>query len=212
MILFEDTHLAIINKPAGLLSQGDISGEENLVDILRKHFGRNYVGLVHRLDRNTSGLMIVAKRSKSADRLTQSLQKGLLKRGYLAFLSGSLSQKLKWTHHLVKDEKTNTVRCYQEARPQSKVAIMQVEALSQHRHGTLCRIELETGRSHQIRVQSAFEGHALLGDTKYAPPEIAQKAHRPALHSAFLSVPHPMTQENLSFEIPWPDDLKSLLT
>jgi 23S rRNA pseudouridine1911/1915/1917 synthase len=73
-ILFEDQHLVVLSKSPGLLSQGDHSGEASLVDLLRTHFGRNYVGLVHRLDRNTSGLMVVAKRSKSAERLTDQLQ------------------------------------------------------------------------------------------------------------------------------------------
>ena len=85
-ILFEDQHLIVLSKAPGVLSQGDISGEPSLVEHLREHFGRHYVGLIHRLDRNTSGLMIVAKRSKSAERLSDQLQNGILIRKYRAIL------------------------------------------------------------------------------------------------------------------------------
>ena len=99
-ILFEDQHLIVLSKAPGILSQGDISGEPSLVDLLRTHFGRNYVGLIHRLDRNTSGLMIVAKRSKSAERLTEQLQNGILVRKYRAILEGSLIAAATWKHSL----------------------------------------------------------------------------------------------------------------
>jgi 23S rRNA pseudouridine1911/1915/1917 synthase len=92
-ILFEDTHVIVLSKPAGMLSQGDISGDESLVDWLRTYLGRNYVGLIHRLDRNTSGIMIIGKRSKSANRLTESLQKGDLERSYIAIVEGSTPEK-----------------------------------------------------------------------------------------------------------------------
>lgn len=210
-ILFEDTHLLVIEKPAGLLSQGDISGDENLVDLLRSYFGRNYVGLVHRLDRNTSGLMVVAKRSKSADRLTQALQSGKLQRSYQCLVHAQVSDTTQWKDFLLKDEKTNTVRCVPEGTPSSKLAILKIQKISSHKLGTLCRVDLDTGRSHQIRVQCAHHGHPLIGDPKYAPQAVAKLADRPALHSAYLSFPHPMSKEILSFESPWPQDLKKLL-
>jgi 23S rRNA pseudouridine1911/1915/1917 synthase len=210
-ILFEDTHLLVLNKPAGLLSQGDESGDENLVDLLRAHFGRNYVGLVHRLDRNTSGLMVVAKRSKAADRLTQALRDGKLKRAYLCCVNGLLREKTSWTDFLLKDEKNNTVKCVPQGTRGAKEATLHITPLWQHKAHTLCRIDLDTGRSHQIRVQCAKHGHALLGDSKYASPDVAQKAWRPALHSAFLSFPHPMSKELMNFESPWPEDLKHLV-
>ena len=108
-ILLEDTHLAVLSKPAGLLSQGESTGDFNLVDWCRDYFGRNYVGLVHRLDRNTSGLMVVAKRSKSAERLTEALKKGQLVRIYQALLHGDLREPAEWVHFLKKNESTNVV-------------------------------------------------------------------------------------------------------
>src|SRR6476646_8222582 len=87
-IIFEDPNLIVLSKPAGLLSQGEHKGDPNLVDWLRIYLGRPYVGLVHRLDRNTSGIMVVAKRTKAAQRLTEQLQSGKLERTYLAWLEG----------------------------------------------------------------------------------------------------------------------------
>jgi 23S rRNA pseudouridine1911/1915/1917 synthase len=211
-VIFEDTHLVVLDKSAGLLSQGGENSDPNLVDLLREYFGRNYVGLVHRLDRNTSGLMVVAKRSKSADRLTQALQSGKLTREYLAFMSGKISKETHWQDWLTKNESTNTVRCSNQESGGAKLAVLGLVPLSHHREGTLCRVRLQTGRGHQIRAQAAFHGHPLAGDPKYAPSEVARLAPRQALHSAFLSFPHPMTQELMNFESPWPADLAHLKT
>lgn len=217
-ILFEDTHLVVLSKEAGLLSQADESGEPDLVSQLRDYFGRNYVGLVHRLDRNTSGLMVVAKRSKSAERLTRALQTGKLRRAYQAWLCGSLegSGPQRWRHFLLKDEATNIVRSVREGTPAAKEAILKVTPQTKSRFKGLpihlARFELETGRSHQIRVQSAAMGHPLVGDRKYgkgAPTELMDFA-RPALHSCEIEFPHPMTHEVLRFEEALPNDLESL--
>ena len=99
-ILFEDQHLAVLSKSPNLLSQSDISGETSLVDLLRVHFGRNYVGLIHRLDRNTSGLMVIGKRSKSADRLSAQLKSGELDRQYHALLLGVFPDNQEQRHHV----------------------------------------------------------------------------------------------------------------
>jgi 23S rRNA pseudouridine1911/1915/1917 synthase len=206
-IVFEDTHLAVIDKPAGLLTQGDHSGDPSVVDWARLHFGRSYVGLIHRLDRGTSGLLVIAKRSKSANRLTLSLQEGQLKRTYLALIEGALHQETIWRHHLKKHAQSNTVRVVQAGYVGAKHAALKVTPLeSREREGvplTLARFELETGRSHQIRVQSSHEGHPLVGDTKYGS---RVHASRVALHSALITLPHPMSGEILQFESALPAD------
>ncbi len=206
-IVFEDTHLAVIDKPAGLLTQGDRTGDPNVVDWARGHFGRNYVGLIHRLDRGTSGLLVLAKRSKAANRLTLSLQEGKLQRTYLALLEGELKMPVQWKHFLLKDESTNTVRAVREGTSGAKHAVLRVTPVEVLvRAGvklTLARFELETGRSHQIRVQSSTEGYPLVGDAKYGA---RLRAVRVALHSAKLTFPHPMSGESLSFECPLPPD------
>jgi len=214
-IIFEDAHLVVLSKPAGLLSQGERSGDANLVDWLRGHFGRHYVGLIHRLDRNTSGLMVVAKRSKAARRLTQALQEGEIKRWYQAWLCGKLPGPVRWKHWLHKDEEENQAKVYRAPHPGAKEAVLTAKpvryAVSKKNVLTLAEICLETGRSHQIRAQAAFMGLPVLGDTKYgAAPSLAGPAARPALHSIRLEFPHPMSGERLCFEEPLPDEMRKV--
>lgn len=220
-ILFEDTHLIVLDKPAGLLSQGEITGEENLVDWLRQYLGRPYVGLIHRLDRNTSGAIVVAKRTKSAQRLTDQLQSGKLERSYLAWLEGTMQPgEKRWRHLLRKDEERNTVRVVRPGPPGTKIPTGAKEAvlwITPLGHGkwegralTLAEFRLETGRSHQIRVQASAEGFPLLGDVKYGAPSNSNarfQFERPALHSFQVSFDHPMSHERMTFKAPLPQDM-----
>lgn len=215
-ILFEDTHLMVIDKPAGLLSQGDAGGDPSLVDWLREYLGRPYVGLVHRLDRNTSGAIVVAKRTKSAQRLTQSLQKGDLQRTYLAVLEGHLPSAARWRHYLLKDADRNEVRVVKGPGGGAKEAVLSVTPLTPLSVDgtalTLCEFKLETGRSHQIRAQAKAEGFPLVGDRKYGPASAKVSFGRPALHSHQVSFPHPMSHEGVEFKAPLPEDMIALLT
>jgi len=197
-----------------MLSQGDISGEENLVDYFRGYFGRNYVGLIHRLDRNTSGIMIVGKRTKAANRLTESLRKGELKRSYLAIVEGEVAEQGTLEDYLHKDEKTNESRVVDSTHKEAKRARLSFERVAttafKGKKVSLVHITLDTGRSHQIRVQFSHAGHPLLGDSKYRS-KITQPG-RPALHSYSLEVPHPMDEDTLlSYKDPLPLDLAALL-
>jgi 23S rRNA pseudouridine1911/1915/1917 synthase len=221
-IIYEDQHLIVIDKMSGLLSQGDSSGDVNLVDLLRDYFQRHYVGLIHRLDRNTSGLMVIAKRTKSAQRLTEALQKNQIQRDYLAWLEGDFYQTLKltqpkhedashmyrWEDWLVRDEialKTSIA----QSNPQAQKAILNIQCLKvievKQKQLSLAHFELETGRSHQIRVQCASRGLPLLGDHKYGAK---LKFSRLALHSYQIKFPHPMTQEIMSFKVELPISLQ----
>lgn len=210
-ILFEDTHLIVLDKPAGMLSQGDVTGDGNLVDWLRQYLGRPYVGLIHRLDRGTSGVMVVAKRSKAANRLTESLQAGRLTRTYVAWLEGLLSSPARWRHFLKKDEVKNLVRVVRGPGNGAKEAVLTVEpsraGLWLGQTLTLATFVLETGRSHQIRAQAAYEGHPLLGDLKYGSKT---SFGRPALHSLRLRLDHPMSGEWMEFEAEMPEDMRSI--
>ena len=200
----------VLSKPAGLLSQGESTGDFNLVDWCREYFGRNYVGLVHRLDRNTSGLMVVAKRSKSAERLTEALKKGQLVRIYQALLHGNLSAPQEWIHFLKKNEATNTVTVVRGDSPGSKEARLKVKPLKHYRSAfTLAEFELDTGRSHQIRVQASASNFPLAGDSKYGAPKSALT--RPALHSARIRFPHPMTKEMIELTDELPADLTKFI-
>ena len=215
-ILFEDQHLIVVEKPAGYLSQEDGSDAPCLVSWLRAHVGRNYVGVVHRLDRNTSGLMVYAKRSKAAARLTESLQDGTLHRRYQALLWGvGLPQTFEWRDRLFKDEKTNVARVVSpnSNHRDAKEAVLTGKVLEQKSTATLCEFELQTGRSHQIRVQCSSRKFPLVGDQKYDSSfqSRAVKFSRPALHSCYLSFPHPMrSEEILRFNSPLPNDMDVL--
>ena len=206
----------MIPKPAGLLSQGEHRGDPNVVNWARAHVGRNYVGLIHRLDRNTSGIMILAKRSKAAHRLTEQLQDGTLERKYLAWLEGSLPQSVTWKHVLLKDSKTNRVKVLRPGQKTTglekpKEAILSVRPLKsgtwKNQLLTLAEFTLQTGRSHQIRVQAAEEGFPLLGDAKYGSGRKLEFG-RPALHSAELKFKHPISGEEMMFQAPLPKDMQ----
>ena len=211
-VIFEDPHLIVLSKHAGLLSQGEATGDINLVDQLREYFGRHYVGLIHRLDRNTSGIMIIAKRTKSAQRLSEALKKGQVDRSYLSLHDGEFPQARTLKHYLKKNSH-NKVQCYDDPAPLTKEAIMTLSPLahSEASSATLCYVELQTGRPHQIRAQSHHIGHPLLGDSKYAAKGSGQRFHRPALHSFKLEFPHPKTQEPMTFKAPLPSDMQNLL-
>ncbi|NDG85315.1 MAG: RluA family pseudouridine synthase [Proteobacteria bacterium] len=207
-ILFEDTHLLVLSKAPGLLSQGDSSGEPSLVDLLRTHFGRNYVGLIHRLDRNTSGLMVVAKRSKSAERLTSQLQSGELKRSYHALLLGKPASNTpeRWEHFLFKNPETNEVKVVPQKIPGAKSALLTMTPQKTFFHPvsgdpvTVARFELDTGRSHQIRAQARAKNLPLIGDSKYGTAKSVALFSRSALHSCEISFTHPMSKEPMQFE------------
>ena len=217
----------MISKPAGLLSQGEISGTpNNVVDILRKRWGHDYVGLIHRLDRNTSGLMVIAKRSKAAERLSEQLRQGDLVRHYHGLVFGELplNQTKTWEHQLRSNPENNRTEITRAATD-GKTAILRCTGIRSIEHLesgvkstlTWARFELETGRKHQIRAQSNAMRHPLVGDLKYSSscPEaidfnrrLGAKFARPALHSCFLAFSHPIQKVRLEFFDSMPTDIR----
>lgn len=209
-VIFEDANLIVINKPAGLLSQGDSSGQVHLVQLLQKYLGRPYVGLIHRLDRNTSGAIVVAKRTKAAQRLTKQIQDKTLKRKYWAILAGRPPERFTWEHFLVKELSANQVRqaqCSNESGAKKAILGGQlIELLPEDR--ALVEIELHTGRSHQIRAQAQIEGYPLIGDPKYGVEDSKGNFSRPALHSRFIEFEHPISREKMGFDAALPGDFQ----
>ncbi|MCM3639104.1 RluA family pseudouridine synthase [Sporosarcina luteola] len=214
-ILYEDNHLLVVEKPVNLPVQGDDSGDDDLLTLLKADLkerhqkpGNVYLGLVHRLDRPVGGVLVFAKTSKAASRLSDVLRKREMEREYLAVVRGSLSDAGQLEHYLWKDTKKNKVHAVDASHPGAKKAILHYETIDRKDGMSLLAIRLHTGRSHQIRVQMAASGAPLYGDQKYG-----QHVNRPgqqiALWAHTLSFPHPTTKEILTFtsnppaEHPW---------
>lgn len=205
-ILYEDNHLLVVEKPVNIPVQADDSGDDDLLTILKADLkkrhqkpGNVYLGLVHRLDRPVGGVLVFAKTSKAASRLSDVLRKREMERTYLAVVRGNLDDDGMLAHHLWKDAKKNKVHAVKSSHPGGKKAILQYKTIDRKDGMSLLKIRLHTGRSHQIRVQMAVSGAPLYGDQKYG-----QQVNRPgqqiALWAHTLSFPHPTTKEILTFE------------
>ena len=205
-IIYEDNHLLVVEKPVNILSQGDDTGDPDLLTLLKQDIkqrynkpGNVYLGLVHRLDRPVGGVMVFAKTSKAAARLTEQLKSGEFVRTYLALIHGQPSKpKATLVHYLLKDRKTNTVSAVKENVKGAQIAILDYEVLGYHQKLSVVKVNLRTGRPHQIRVQFATLGHPLFGDQRYG-----SKVNRPGqpigLWSYEISCLHPITKERISF-------------
>lgn len=208
-VLYEDNHLLVVVKPPNLLSQGDKTGDPDLLTLLKDYVrekyhkpGNVYLGLVHRLDRPVGGVMVFARTSKAASRLAEQIRRRELRRGYLAVVHGYLDS-LKGTLEgfLLKDRRRNLVQMVEPGTRGAQKAKLQYKVMGMAEGCTLVRIRLETGRSHQIRVQMAALGHPLVGDQRYGPPSPGQQI---ALWAEYLNLIHPTTQERLEFRQPPP--------
>jgi len=184
-ILYEDNHLIAVNKPAGILVQGDISEEENLMDKVKKYLkekykkeGNVFLGLIHRLDRNVSGIVLFAKTSKGASRLSEQFRNHTVEKIYHAWVEGKPPQQTDTLKHfLVKDENKNKTEVFEKEVVGSQYAELTYEitphpSLSNtgcwtNKEVTFLKVKLGTGRSHQIRAQLAHIGCPIVGDVKY---------------------------------------------
>jgi 23S rRNA pseudouridine1911/1915/1917 synthase len=174
-ILYEDNHLIAVNKPVGLLVQGDETGDECLMDQVKDYLKKTYqkpgnvfLGLLHRIDRPAAGIVLFAKTSKGASRLTAQFRGRTIKKVYYALLEGMPKEK-KGTlvHYLRKDHQRNIVSAYDEERPDTMEAELSYEVVNDRKGDALVKIDLKTGRPHQIRAQFAAIGHKVFGDKKY---------------------------------------------
>ena len=204
-IIFEDNHLLVAFKPAGYLSQSDGSDAPDMLTYLKAYIkekynkpGNVYLGLVHRLDRNVSGVMVFARTSKCASRLSEQIRKGTFSKRYRAKVQGKLEGTGKLVSYLVKDEKTNRVTIYDKEVPGSKRCELEYEAGEFKDGFTTVNVKLLTGRSHQIRAQFAHIGHPLDGDVKYGGRKNPDGI---GLQSCYLSFDHPTSGERLDFSI-----------
>jgi 23S rRNA pseudouridine1911/1915/1917 synthase len=205
-VLFEDNHVLVVVKPVNMPTQEDHSRDPDLLSVLKADIKRRYnkpgnvyLGLVHRLDRPVGGVMVFAKTSKAASRLSDAVRTRAFRKTYLAVLHGKPKQPQgTLTHYLVKDTKTNTVRVVQPNHPEAKEAVLDYQVLDSAEGFSLTKVELHTGRPHQIRVQFAAIGCPLYGDQRYGA-SVNQPGQQIALWSAHLSFEHPTTKERLHF-------------
>ncbi|MCC7298292.1 MAG: RluA family pseudouridine synthase [Bacteroidia bacterium] len=212
-VLYEDNHLIAINKPPGLAAQGDSSGDRHLIneveDYLKTRYnkpGAAFVGLIHRLDRPVSGVVILAKTSKALGRMNEQFRNKETQKiyhaitgGELPFTSGTLE------HWLGKDSKTHRALTYLTERPGAKKAILHYQLLARLGDKNLYEITLETGRFHQIRAQMSKSGAPLLGDLKYGA-KVALGDRSVALHAFSLNFVHPVTSEQVHIQAAYPQN------
>ncbi len=200
-ILYEDNHLIVVVKEPGILSQADRTGDEDLLTLIKRYIKQKYhkpgnvfLGLVHRLDRMVGGVMVFAKTSKAASRLSDQIRKHTFQKKYLAVVHGKTKQEDTLVHYLLKNKKTNTVKI--DPSNQAKRAELYYLSLDYKEDLSLVDIDLKTGRPHQIRVQFKEIHHPLMGDKKYG---IKDRAKNIALYAYHLSFNHPTTKERLTF-------------
>lgn len=204
-ILYEDNHLLGIVKPVNIPVQEDATGDLDLLNILKEDVkqrynkpGNVYMGLVHRLDRPVGGAMVFAKTSKSASRLSESVRSRSFRKIYLTVVHGKLpSSKGRLIDTLLKDEKSNTVSVVRKGTPGGKEAILDYTVLGTSEGFSLLKVDLLTGRSHQIRVQLSTIGCPLYGDQKYGA-SVNKPGQQIALWSALVGFPHPTTKEEIN--------------
>ena len=199
-VLFEDNHLLVVYKPVGVLSQADITGDIDMLTLGKEYIkhrynkpGDVYLGLVHRLDRMTSGVMVFAKTSKAAMRLSNDIATHNFFKEYICVCEGNIENFEETTliDYLEKDEKLNK----SFISPNGKEAVLSYQVVTNKNNKSLVRIKLKTGRHHQIRVQFSNIGHPLYGDIKYGSKfkeDLALQAYK-------LSFYHPISKELLTF-------------
>ena len=214
-ILYEDNHLLIVNKPAGLLTQPSGTDQENLEDICKAWIketyhkpGKVFLEAVHRLDKPVSGIVVFARTSKALSRLNASMRAQELHKVYLAVIEGLLhpSEGI-LEHYLVHDDYQSLV--VPSGTPQAKLCRLHYRLIKDNEKYSLLEIVLETGRYHQIRAQLSAAGHPVVGDSKYKSTEI----YRPqaiALHHTALRCPHPTQDKIIDIHAPLPDTMQKL--
>ena len=205
-VIYEDNHLLVVEKPINIPTQEDNTKDKDLLTILKEYIkekynkpGNVYLGLIHRLDRPVGGIMVFAKTSKSASRLSDQIRRKDFKKIYNAVVIGKIEKEGRLEDYLLKDVKRNIVK----VDPKGKEAILKYKKIKEKEGLSLVEIELETGRSHQIRVQMSNNKTPLFGDQKYN--KTAKVGEQIALFAKKIEFEHPVSKERLTFELELPD-------
>lgn len=212
-VLYEDNQVIVVNKPQNIPSQADSSNDENMLDIVKNYIkekynkpGDVYVGLVHRLDRPTGGVMVFARNSKSASRLSEQFKTDDVHKTYLAVVVGTPKEKSKrLVHYLRKNTRENKVEIVPQFTEGAKRAELNYEVLDSKNGYSLVRVELVTGRSHQIRVQMKAIGTPIYGDVKYGGENMPKGLLN--LFATQLVFDHPTTKDKMRFIVYPPETI-----
>ena len=213
-VLYEDNHIIVVNKQSGEIVQGDKTGDTPLSDIVKAWLkekynkpGNVFLGVVHRLDRPVSGIVLFAKTSKALPRLNKLFaEHEKVRKTYWAIVANKPPQESgTLTHWLTRNEKTNTAKAYDREVPNSKKAILDYRLIAASERYYLLEIQLHTGRHHQIRCQLAKIGCPIKGDLKYGSPR-SNPDGSICLHARHLELEHPVSHEIISITAPVPQD------
>jgi len=212
-VLYEDNHIIIVSKRAGEIVQGDKTGDTPLLDTVKQYVAERYnkpgnvfLGLVHRLDRPVSGIVLFARTSKALSRLSELFRTRALRKVYWAIVTNEPAQpEGTLTHWLTRNEKTNTARAYDREVPGSKKAVLDYKVIARSDRYWLLQIELHTGRHHQIRCQLSKMGCPIKGDLKYGAPR-SNPDGSISLHARLLEFEHPVSHIPISVTAPVPED------
>ncbi|KPI46983.1 pseudouridine synthase [Clostridioides difficile] len=211
-VIYEDNHLLVVEKPVNILSQGDDTNDKDMVNLLKDYIkkkynkpGNVYIGLIHRLDRPVGGVMVFAKTSKAASRLSEQVRNKSFKKTYLAVVHGKIkSSSDTLRDFLYKNKKTNMVTVVKKNHTDAKEAELDYKVLDFKENLSLVQVNLKTGRSHQIRVQFSSRKHPLYGDQRYGK-EINKVGQQISLWSNKIEIYHPTTKEKMEFTCHPPD-------
>lgn len=209
-VFYEDAHLVVIDKPSGLLSvASNFEKEETVHALLKKHYAPHKVYVIHRLDFETSGLMVFAKTETAYERLKEELAERKMKREYVAVVEGTLTGSGTWKSYLREDAAYH-VHSFETPKEGCELAITHYESLKHNAHFSLLACRLETGKKNQIRVHAASASHPVVGDAKYGAK--TNKLGRIALHAEKLSFSHPETKKMCTFSSPIPSQFHALFS
>lgn len=213
-VLFEDNHIIIVNKRSGDITQGDKTGDKPLSDVVKEYIkekynkaGNVFLGVVHRLDRPTSGVIIFARTSKSLERLNKMLRDKNISKTYWAIVKDHpKKEKDTLINYLKKNPKNNKSSVYPKEITDSKKAILHYQLIKKLDNYSLLEIDLETGRHHQIRAQLASLGFPIKGDLKYGFNR-SNKDGSIHLHARKIVFMHPVTKDEVSVIAHTPDEV-----
>ena len=211
-VLYEDNHLMVVNKKPGKIVQGDKTGDEPLVETLKRWLkekygkpGNVFLGVVHRLDRPVGGVVVFAKTSKALTRLNEMFRTSEVKKTYWAVVKNAPKEpEGELVHFLVRNEKQNKSYAYDKEVPKSKKAILDYRLVGRSENYYLLEVDLKTGRHHQIRCQLAKMGCPIKGDLKYGSPR-SNPDGSICLHARRIRFVHPVSKELIELEAPLPE-------